>query len=134
MNRPVTLEHTAAGEAGLLKVSVDIAGEHEGLVRKLRSDLLKDIESFVWPRVAIQVQTMTIKTPGHSGVTAEQLRRSDILKTDARRLEGGVGAPESLRASEIGKAGVDTHSCPRRHQKRVRVADELCGLDKRVFV
>ena len=70
----------------------------------------EDREPFVGLRLAVELESVTVEAPGHLGSLHEGDRSGCVNETQPRRPQCGVSFPKAFVASEIGKAGIDTHS------------------------
>jgi hypothetical protein len=71
VNRAVALDNSLGRKTGLLKVSVDIRGEHEIAVRFGPADFEQPAEPGVWDGVSIKVKPVPIERPRQCRVVAE---------------------------------------------------------------
>ncbi len=114
-------------EAGTLKLAVHVGGEDKGPVFHPASPGLQDPESLMRQSGAVQVEPMTVETPGQCRIGGEPLWVRQGSKAETELLVGRVGFPESLVPAESGQPGVDPHAGSRCNQERIGRCHGLDG-------
>ena len=104
-------------------MSVDIAGEDKGLVGHLLSPLSEDLKAIMWGRVAVELEAVSVESPGFSRILVEPSRVGHLGKADSGVAECGVGFPETFVATEGGEAGVGSHAGTGTDEESIGVMD-----------
>ena len=110
VDRAVNFKDLIFPVSGFLKLTVDIRGGHETVLTELRGPVLQHLEAAMRFRFPIQVGAMTVEPPSEGRITLEIRRIGGIDEIDAEAFVHRVGAPEALVATEVGKAGVNSHA------------------------
>ena len=103
VDRSVALDNPICRQTGVLEMSGDITGEHEPTMRFGRHPFHRNAVAGVWGRPAIEIETMTIKTPGAARVGAERGGVGNFAEADPLALQGGIGAPNPRRPRKSGR-------------------------------
>src|SRR5207245_4255012 len=80
---------------------------------------LQDSESLMRLGSAVQVEPMTVETPGQCRICGKPMRIRQGSKAEAELLVGRVGPPKSLVSAEVRQAGIDAHAGVCRNQESI---------------
>src|SRR5690606_22113665 len=102
MNGAVAFNEAIRIETGALELAIDIAGKHKTAVWHGAGPLLQCRKTGVRHGVAVQLQAVTINSPGQLRIVSEGLRVGNLSKVQPRPAQGRVGLPHAFIATEIG--------------------------------
>ena len=104
MNRSMTFDDTVVRKTRLLELSVHIACENEKTSRKLFSKMQKVLKPLVGIGPPIEVQTVSIKSPGLSDVGSKGPGIRHFFKGQPGFSQRRVSPPESMGSTKIRKS------------------------------
>jgi len=119
VNLAVTLLQRGRGNACLLELPVDIAGEHGATQRHVFTPSIQYPESDMRLRFTIQLEAMPVKTPCSLRVGAEGFGAGNAVEINLRPPKRWVRLPKSVFASKVGQPGIDAYSRACGHYQRV---------------
>ncbi len=127
VNRAVNLDDSLGIEARLLKLTVDIAREHEAAVAHRADPAPQDAEPFVRHGCTVHREPMAVKAPREARTLAKRARRSDLVECIADMAEPRVRAPQPFGAAKIRQSGIDADARARRDEQRIGARQRANG-------
>jgi hypothetical protein len=94
-------------------------------VRQAFTDLAQDLETFVRNRAAVELQSMSVETPGQARLRCEGRWIGDFLEGDAGSSERRISSPETLRTTKIGHARIHADTGTGGDQEAVGLPDQF---------
>ena len=90
VDRSVAFADAIFSKTGFLELSVDVAGKYVGAMRQALTDPAQDLETFVRNRATVELQSMSVETPGQARLRCKGRWIGDLLKDDAGSSERGI--------------------------------------------
>jgi hypothetical protein len=97
-------------ESGLLELTIDIAGDYEGISGYLPDEIPQNSETVMRYGLAVEIQTVPVESPTTPWILFETRRRCHGFKIDARTGKRRISPPEPLVTAEVRKTGVHAES------------------------
>ena len=117
--------HPVFGEARLLKLPINIAGEYPVPQGNALTPFAQNFKARVGNGFAIQVEPMAVEPPRHGRVPLECAWIGDIREIELRPGQGRVCIPEASIAAKVRKSGVDAHPGTRSDNQGIGLTDQL---------
>lgn len=123
-NTPVAFNHLFFWVACFLKLPVHIASEDEVVSLEVRvSPAFKNVKAFIWHRVSVSNEPVTVEVPILTGVFLEKFWTSGVSEAHACFFEEGVGFVPAFGSSEVWETRINTHSSTRSNKQGLGILD-----------
>jgi hypothetical protein len=135
VNATVYFVDSILGEAGFLKVAIDVGRHNETSHRAGITPFSQNLKSMMRLCLAVEIQSVAVESPGEGGIGGETSRVCHLDEAFPQFPIRRIGIPEAFVPPKVRQPRVDPHPCSSGDKQSIGIPDDFrSSLDSRVHL